>query len=184
MLAACDSFRAGAVKQLQTHGNALNVPVFAKGHDDDPAKRAYACIREARSKGIDVVLIDTAGRMQDNEPLMKELARLVQLNKPKLVIFIGEALVGNDGVDQLTKFNSALINYSQGSDERREIDAIIISKFDTVDEKGEVLTIFLKKFNFNFFKFLTKNSWCSHQYDLRNRKTNYLPRNWTEISKS
>lgn len=138
MLAACDSFRAGAVKQLQVHGNALNIPVFSKGHDDDPAKRAYDCIREARAKGIDVVLIDTAGRMQDNEPLMRELARLVQLNRPKLVIFIGEALVGNDGVDQLTKFNAALVNYSSETDpnQRREIDAIFISKFDTVDEKG------------------------------------------------
>ena len=138
MMAACDSFRAGAVKQLQTHGNALNIPVFSKGYNDDPAKRAYACIREARAKGIDVVLIDTAGRMQDNEPLMKELARLVGLNQPRLVIFIGEALVGNDGVDQLVKFNNALINYSQTvGKERREIDAIIVSKFDTVDEKGK-----------------------------------------------
>jgi len=54
------------------------------------------------------------------------------------VIFIGEALVGNDGVDQLTKFNAALVNYSSETDpnQRREIDAIFISKFDTVDEKG------------------------------------------------
>ena len=67
---------------------------------------------------------------------MKELARLVALNAPKLIIFIGEALVGNDGIDQLTKFNSALMKYSQTSDVQREIDAILVSKFDTVDEKG------------------------------------------------
>ena len=52
---------------------------------------------------VDVILIDTAGRMQDNEPLMKSLARLVKLNNPDLILFIGEALVGNDGLDQLNK---------------------------------------------------------------------------------
>lgn len=55
-----------------------------------------------------MVLIDTAGRMQDNTPLMKELAQIVKVNKPNLVIFIGEALVGNDAVDQITKFNKAI----------------------------------------------------------------------------
>lgn len=99
MLAACDSFRAGAVKQLETHGNALGIPVFSQGNAQDPAKRAHAAIRDAKSKKIDVVLIDTAGRMQDNEPLMRELSRLVSLTSPKLIVFIGEALVGNDGVD-------------------------------------------------------------------------------------
>ena len=84
--------------------------------------------------------------MQDNEPLMKALSRLVHINKPDLVIFIGEALVGNDGIDQLTKFNSALRDLSSGliseNDKRsaqytkgREIDGVILSKFDTVDDK-------------------------------------------------
>lgn len=142
LLAACDSFRAGAVKQLETHGNALEIPVFSQGHSADPAKRAQSAIKEAKAKKYDVVLIDTAGRMQDNEPLMKELARLVALNSPKLIIFIGEALVGNDGIDQLTKFNSALIKYSQTSEVQREIDAILVSKFDTVDEKvGAVISM-------------------------------------------
>lgn len=59
-----------------------------------------------------MLLIDTAGRMQDNEPLMKELSRLVVLNNPDLIVFIGEALVGNDGIDQLMKFNKALVDLS------------------------------------------------------------------------
>ena len=83
---------------------------------------------------VDVILIDTAGRMQDNEPLMKSLARLVKLNNPDLILFIGEALVGNDGLDQLTKFNKALIDLSD-KDNIREIDGILLSKFDTVDDK-------------------------------------------------
>ena len=77
---------------------------------------------------------------------MKALARLVHINKPDLVIFIGEALVGNDGIDQLTKFNSALKDLSSGLESSskfgsenysrgREIDGVILSKFDTVDDK-------------------------------------------------
>jgi len=87
------------------------------------------------------VLIDTAGRMQDNEPLMRSLSRLVALNSPDLILFIGEALVGNDAIDQLTKFNKALIDLSP-KENIREIDAIILSKFDTVDDKvGAAITM-------------------------------------------
>ena len=92
-------------------------------------------MREATLKKIDVVLIDTAGRMQHNEPLMRALSRIVVMNNPDLICFVGEALVGNDGVDQLVNFNKALIDNSP-RDRIREIDAIILSKFDTVDEKG------------------------------------------------
>jgi len=81
-----------------------------------------------------VVLIDTAGRMQDNEPLMRSLSKLIVLNQPDLILFIGEALVGNDAIDQLTKFNQAIVDQSP-KDRIREIDGIILSKFDTVDEK-------------------------------------------------
>jgi len=74
--------------------------------------------------------------MQDNEPLMKALSRLVKINQPDLVVFIGEALVGNDGIDQLMKFNKALIDLSDMGN-IREVDAVILSKFDTVDDKGK-----------------------------------------------
>lgn len=134
MLAACDNFRAGAVEQINTHGRCLEVPVYEKGYKNDPAIIASEAIREAIQRKMDCVLIDTAGRMQDNEPLMKALARLVALNQPDLCIFVGEALVGNDGVDQLTKFNKALVDLSP-PDKIREIDAILLTKFDTVDDK-------------------------------------------------
>jgi len=81
-----------------------------------------------------VVLVDTAGRMQDNERLMKELANLVGVNRPDLVLFVGEALVGNEAVDQLTKFNRSLEMFGT-SKEARGIDGIFLTKFDTVDEK-------------------------------------------------
>lgn len=89
-----------------------------------------------------MVLIDTAGRMQDNEPLMKALSRLIVLNQPDLIVFIGEALTGNDASDQLMKFNKAIVDLSP-KDNIREIDAIILSKFDTVDEKGTFLNLLI-----------------------------------------
>ena len=73
--------------------------------------------------------------MQGNEKLMKQLAKLVGINAPDTVLFVGEALVGNDAIDQLTKFNQSLIDFSLTSNKPREIDGIIMTKFDTVDDK-------------------------------------------------
>lgn len=83
---------------------------------------------------FDVVLIDTAGRMQDNEPLMRALAKLVAVNNPDKIIFVGEALVGNEAVDQLSKFNQSLKDFS-GMQNPRHIDGMILTKFDTIDDK-------------------------------------------------
>lgn len=109
LIAACDNFRSGAVEQLKTHCRALNVDIFEKGYKDDPAYICKEACDEAKKKNYDCVLIDTAGRMQDNEPLMKSLAKLVEINQPDAILFVGEALTGNDSVDQLKKFNQALI---------------------------------------------------------------------------
>jgi signal recognition particle receptor subunit alpha len=135
LISACDNFRAGAVEQLKVHSRCLDVPLYDKGYKDDPAYIAQEAIAEAKKKGHDVVLIDTAGRMQDNEPLMKALAKLVHLNSPDLVLFVGEALVGNDATDQLTKFNQSLVDFSYHGSDPRTIDGIILSKCDTVDDK-------------------------------------------------
>ena len=77
-------------------------------------------------------MIDTAGRMQDNEPLMRALAKLIAVNQPDKVLFVGEALVGNEAVDQLTKFNRALKDYS-GISSPRGLDGCLLTKWDTVD---------------------------------------------------
>lgn len=77
MLVACDNFRSGAVEQLKTHGRCLDIPIYDKGYDGNAATIAKDAIMEAKQKKIDVVLIDTAGRMQDNMPLMQALSTLV-----------------------------------------------------------------------------------------------------------
>ena len=135
LVAACDTFRAGAVEQLRTHCTRLNVPLFERGYEKDPAAVAAEAVRTAARTGRDVVLVDTAGRMQDNEPLMRALSKLINDNRPDLVLFVGEALVGNDAVDQLAKFNSRLADLSADAGTTRVIDGILLTKFDTIDDK-------------------------------------------------
>ena len=141
MLCACDTFRAGAVEQLRVHANALELPLFEKGYGRDASSIAADGVKHAKQMGHDVVLIDTAGRMQDNEPLMRALSKLVTLNNPDLVLFVGEALVGNEAVDQVTGFNQSLSEYS-ASKQPRLIDGIMLTKFDTISDKvGAALSL-------------------------------------------
>ncbi|XP_068234580.1 signal recognition particle receptor subunit alpha isoform X2 [Palaemon carinicauda] len=147
LIAACDTFRAGAVEQLRTHMHHLNalhppekhggismVQLFEQGYGKDAAEIARHAIEFARKNNFDVVLVDTAGRMQDNEPLMRALAKLIMVNEPHLTLFVGEALVGNEAVDQLVKFNRALANHSV-KHPPQGIDGIVLTKFDTIDDK-------------------------------------------------
>jgi len=147
LIAACDTFRAGAVEQLRTHEKRLNAiyppesdrhgkrcHVYEKGYGKDAAHIAQQAIYSAKQERFDVVMIDTAGRMQDNEPLMRSLSKLVTLNNPDLVLFVGEALVGNEAVDQLTRFNEALQDHSAVQNPHT-IDGIVLTKFDTIDSK-------------------------------------------------
>ncbi|KAH9981519.1 P-loop containing nucleoside triphosphate hydrolase protein [Lactifluus volemus] len=149
LIAACDTFRSGAVEQLRVHVRNLSmlgvngagdskgrVELYERGYGKDAAGIAREAIAYARDNDFDVVLIDTAGRMQDNEPLMRALAKLVSVNNPDKILFVGEALVGNEAVDQLTKFDRALRDFSGGGASKgRGIDGMLVTKWDTVDDK-------------------------------------------------
>ncbi|GMT32603.1 hypothetical protein PFISCL1PPCAC_23900, partial [Pristionchus fissidentatus] len=141
LIAAGDTFRAGAVEQLRTHTKHLNalhpnsVQLFEQGYGKDAAELAKAAISIAHERKIDVVLVDTAGRMQDNEPLMRALSKLIRMNKPDLTLFVGEALVGNEAVDQLVKFNQALADHTSPGETPLLIDGMVLTKFDTIDDK-------------------------------------------------
>ncbi len=155
LIAACDTFRAGAVEQLRVHvrnlgqlrvdGVALEeqkgrIELYERGYGKDAAGIAKDALTYAKAEGFDVVLIDTAGRMQDNEPLMRALAKLVSVNRPDKIIFVGEALVGNEAVDQITKFDGAMKDFS-GVSNPRGLDGSLLTKWDTVDDKvGTALT--------------------------------------------
>ncbi|WVQ86159.1 hypothetical protein IAT38_008327 [Cryptococcus sp. DSM 104549] len=155
LIAACDTFRSGAVEQLRVHVRNLGalgdemgvgggekgqrIELYERGYGKDAAGIAKDAIAYAKQNAFDVVLIDTAGRMQDNEPLMRALAKLVTVNNPDKIVFVGEALVGNEAVDQLSKFDRALRDFSGAGSgaggRKRGIDGIVLTKFDTIDDK-------------------------------------------------
>lgn len=144
LIAACDTFRSGAVEQLRVHCRCLDVPLFEKGYARDSSSVAREAVKHATEEGYDCVLIDTAGRMQNNEPLMRALSKLINENEPDLVLFVGEALVGNDGVNQLQMFNQALANNSPAG-RFHQIDGVVLTKFDTIDTKvGAALSMCYK----------------------------------------
>lgn len=123
-LAASDTFRAASIEQLQEHATRLNVPLIKKDYGSDPASVGFDAIAYAKKHHIDVVLIDTAGRMQNKDSLMKEIEKIARVTNPDLKIFLGESITGNDATEQAKTFNESL-----------NLDGIILSKAD-VDEKG------------------------------------------------
>ena len=142
LIVGCDTFRSGAVKQLAEHAERLHIELFQRGNDRrDPVPVAKDAINYAKDKGFDVVLVDTAGRMQNSEALMKQIARLINEIKPDLSLFVAEALVGGNGNDQITSFDSTLKRYGGGPD-AKGVDGIVLTKFDTIDDKvGAALTL-------------------------------------------
>jgi fused signal recognition particle receptor len=123
-LAAADTFRAAAIQQLEEHANKLKVPIIKKDYGSDPASVGFDAITYAKKHKIDTVLIDTAGRMQNRDSLMKEIEKISRVTKPNMTIFIGESITGNDATEQAKAFNDTI-----------NITGIILSKAD-VDEKG------------------------------------------------
>jgi len=124
VLAASDTFRAASIEQLEQHGSKIGIKVIKHGYGADPAAVAFDAIKHAKANSIDIVLIDTAGRMHSNVNLIDELKKITRVAKPDLKIFVGESIAGNDCVNQATEFNEAV-----------GIDGIILAKAD-VDEKG------------------------------------------------
>jgi fused signal recognition particle receptor len=130
ILAASDTFRAGAIEQLEKHSQNLNVKMIKHKAGSDPAAVAYDAVEHARARHKDVVLIDTAGRMQTNINLMDEMKKIKRVAKPNLVVFVGDSLAGNDAVNQARKFNEAV-----------GIDASILTKIDADAKGGAALSI-------------------------------------------
>lgn len=124
VIAAADTFRAAAIAQLEEHAKNLNVKLIKHEYGSDSAAVAFDAIKHAEARGVDIVLIDTAGRLHSNKDLMNEMKKLIKVAKPDLKIFIGESITGNDCVTQAKEF-----------DESIGIDGIILAKAD-VDEKG------------------------------------------------
>lgn len=130
ILACSDTHRAGAIEQLTEHAERLSVKVISQKYGADPAAVARDAVLHAKSKKIDVVLIDTAGRMQTSKNLMEEMAKITRVVNPDLKIFVGDALAGNDAVSQAKEFQ-----------EFTNFDAAILTKTDADVKGGAALSI-------------------------------------------
>jgi len=129
LLAACDIYRPAAIKQLQVVGGQINVPVFERG-TQDPVKTAREAIEYCRDYGRDVLIIDTAGRLQIDTELMEELRRIKAEIKPQEILFVVDSMTGQEAVNVAKTFDSDL-----------GIDGVILTKLDGDTRGGAALSI-------------------------------------------
>lgn len=130
VIAASDTFRAGAIEQISHHAENIGVKIIRHQKGADPAAVAYDAVEHARAQKKELVLIDTAGRMQTNVNLMDEMKKIQRVVKPDIAIFVGDALTGNDAVEQARKFDDAV-----------GVDGIILTKADADAKGGAALSI-------------------------------------------
>ena len=118
VIAAADTYRAGAIEQLSEHAKRLNLKIIAQNYGSDPAAVARDAVLYAKSHKVDCILIDTAGRMQTSKNLMDQISKINKVVNPDLRIFVGDSLAGNDTVNQArefhqyTKFEGAILTKS------------------------------------------------------------------------
>ena len=130
VIAAGDTFRAGSIEQLEKHAERLGIRVIKQDYGSDAAAVAFDAVSHARARRIDIVLIDSAGRMQSNKNLLEEMKKIVRVAEPDLKIFVGDALAGNDALSQAKEFNDAI-----------GIDGAILTKVDADPSGGAALSI-------------------------------------------
>jgi fused signal recognition particle receptor len=130
VLACSDTYRAGSIEQLEEHAKRLGIKMVKHKYGADPAAVAYDTISHARAHGINVVLIDTAGRIQTNRNLMNELAKIKRVVNPDLTILTVDSLTGNDAVMQAEEFHKSV-----------GIDATILTKVDADIKGGSAISV-------------------------------------------
>jgi len=130
VLASADTYRAGAIEQLEEHGRRLGVRVIRHRYGSDAAAVGFDAVEHAKARGVDAVLIDTAGRMQTNRNLMDELQKMKRVVQPDLTIMILDSLIGNDATEQAMTFN-----------EQVGFDAAVLTKIDADAKGGSSLSV-------------------------------------------
>lgn len=128
--AAADTFRAGAIEQLSYHMSNVDIRVIKHEYKSDPASVCFDAIEHAKAKGVNTVLIDTAGRQVTDKNLMIEMQKIVRVSQPDLIIFVGDSLAGNDALYQAKEFKKHV-----------GIDANILTKLDADSKGGAALSI-------------------------------------------
>lgn len=141
MLAACDTFRAAAVDQLKVWSNRLNIPIITGEEASDPASVAYKAVKEAIDSNIDILMIDTAGRLHNKDHLMAEFAKIIKVvqkideNISPEIILVLDATTGQNSILQLEKFQSIV-----------KLDGLIVTKLDGT-AKGGIIVAIARKYN-------------------------------------
>lgn len=130
VLAAGDTFRAGAVEQIEVHANNLEMKLVKHKDGKDPAAVIFDAVEYARAHHKDIVLADTAGRLHTNVNLMDQMKKIVRVVKPDLLIFVDEAIAGNDAIERARLFNEAV-----------PIDGTILTKTDADAKGGAAISI-------------------------------------------
>jgi fused signal recognition particle receptor len=130
VVAAGDTHRAGAIEQLEQHTNRLSLKIIKQRYGADPSAVGRDAVEHAKKNYIDAVLIDTAGRMQTSKNLMDEMAKIVRVVKPDIRLFIGDALAGNDTINQAREF----FQYAN-------FDGAILTKIDSDAKGGAAISI-------------------------------------------
>ena len=130
VLAGSDTYRAGSIEQLEEHARRLGIRMIKHNYGADPAAVAYDAISHAKAHGVNVVLIDTAGRMQTNQNLMNELAKVKRVVQSDVTVLTLDSLIGNDAVMQAEEFHKAI-----------GVDATILTKVDADVKGGSALSV-------------------------------------------
>ena len=130
LLAACDTFRPAAMEQLRVLGEQVNVPVYMEEGATDPVQVALNAIREAKAKANDVVIVDTAGRLAIDEELMQQISDIKNAINPHEILFVVDAMTGQDAVNTAKEFN-----------ERLDYTGVILTKLDGDTRGGAALSI-------------------------------------------
>jgi len=130
VLAASDTYRAGGIEQLEEHANRLDIPMIKHSRGADAAAVAYDAVEHAKARGLDVVLIDTAGRTETNINLLDELKKIMRVANPDFTIFVGDSLTGNAAIEQAEKFGETVA-----------LDGAILTKADADSKGGSAISI-------------------------------------------
>ncbi len=130
VLACSDTYRAGSIEQLEEHAKRLGIRMIKHKYGADPAAVAYDAVSHAKARGTNVVLIDTAGRIQTDRNLMNELAKIKRIINPDLTLLTVDALTGNDAVMQAEEFHKTV-----------GIDGTVLTKVDADIKGGTALSV-------------------------------------------
>jgi fused signal recognition particle receptor len=130
VIAAADTYRTGSIEQIEEHARRIGIKTIKHDYGGDSAAVAFDAVNYAKAHGINVVLIDTAGRMQTNKNLLEEMKKIARVAQPDLTVLVVDALTGNDAIEQGRVFSQAI-----------KLDGVILTKLDADTKGGSAISM-------------------------------------------